>query len=390
MKQRITTAVILLALAASFGLAQDNPFPRFKQFKGVIPGVDVYATQRTDFESFVKPVADARAKMAGFIGDDIAPGAIFICSTLEQKDTVYEQRVFKYGYKWYLSQMTAEAQRQERMVRMQAAAATSGGQGDQGSRSGQSGRGGQTGQSRSGDTGAQSGRQGGGQDRGAAQPGGRQGPGGQTSAEMRGSQEARAATAIAGQVCYAILMSSLNNPKPYRQSRLDDMSRSPLNDWLDIALVAYATGQSQNVYRTLQDRPDDTFPLDDVLSMSRPFVAFQDTGVGGAGSMTVVVSGGGGGGRGQGGGGRGGSAGVMPKDVMDRMMFDAQASGFLNYLIEKAGLEKVKDMVRQNRNNTETLEVVMNLMGSDVDKIEREWSDWIKAQKPANPQTIIR
>jgi len=372
MKHRITTAVIFLALTASFGLAQGNPFPRFKQFKEVIPGVDFYASQREDFESFVKPVADARASLAGVIGEGIAPGAIFICSTLEQKDAVYEQRVFKYGYKWYLSQMTAEAQRQERMARMQAAAAASGAQGEQGSRSGQS---------RSGDTGAQGGRQGGTQSRGGSQPGGRQGPGGQPSPEMR------AATAMASQFCYAILMSSLNNTKPYRQSRLDDMSRSPLNDWLDIALVARATGQSQAVYRTLQERPDDTFPLDDMLSMSRPFVAIQDAGSGGGGTMTISMGGGGGGGRG---GGRGGSGAVLPKDVMDRMMFDAQATSFLNYLVEKVGVDKVKDMVQQNRNNKETLEVVMSLLGSNIDKIEAEWTEWVKAQKPANPQTITR
>jgi len=407
MIQRLKTAAVFLILFASLSLAQGNPFSKFKQFKEVAPGIDFYASDRSEVEPFVKAVVEARQRMGRFLGDDVAKGAVFICSTLEQKDSVFDQRAFKSGYKWYLTQLTPEAQRQERMIRMQQAAAAAGaaaggdqaGQGDQ-AQSGRGGRSSRGGQGNRGDqTGAQAGRQGGAQDRGARgdAQGGRQGggPGG-----FAADREARAATTLASQIGYAILMTSLNNEKPFRVSRLDDMSRSPLNDWLDIALVAYATGTTQNSYRTLQERMDEVFPLDDALSMSRPFVAQQDQsgggggggGMGGGGFDAAAVMGGGGRGGGQrsgdaaGGaaapGGRGGTR-VLPKDVADRLVFDAQASAFFEYLIEKTSLDKVIDLVQQNRKKTETLQVVMNLLGPDVDKIEQDWLAWVKA-KPAD------
>ena len=90
-------------------------------------------------------------------------------------------------------------------------------------------------------------------------------------------------------VGYALLTTSFPGGKAYRVSRVDDVSRTPLLDWIDIALVAYATGTSNTNLRFLTDRLEEAFPLDDVLSMSRPFVGQQDAGAGG---------GGGGGGRG--------------------------------------------------------------------------------------------
>ena len=114
--------------------------------------------------------------------------------------------------------------------------------------------------------------------------------------------------------------------------------------------------------------------------------------MGGGGFDAAAVMGGGGRGGGQrsgdaaGGaaapGGRGGTR-VLPKDVADRLVFDAQASAFFEYLIEKTSLDKVIDLVQQNRKKTETLQVVMNLLGPDVDKIEQDWLAWVKA-KPAD------
>ncbi len=401
MTQRLISATLFLSFIACFGLAQDNPFPKFKVFREAVPGIDFYANQKTEVDPFIKPLADARGKMASFLGDDIAKGAIFICSTLAQKDSIYDQRIFKF-YKWYLIQLTAEAQREERAARVQAAAAAAAAQGGQSGQGGRSEQAGQSGRSGRGEQSGQGGRQGG-------------TPGGMQSPEFRAMAEARAATQLASQMGYAILMSSLNNEKPYRPSRLDDMSRSPLNDWLDIALVAHATGTAQSAYRVLQERADDCFPLDDVLSMSRPFVA-QTTdsggGSGGGGGMgggpvmitgagpgggtssgTVAINTGvGGGDRGSAGqaGGRGGSVGqgggrggsrVLSKDVVDRMVFDAQGTAFFTYLIEKAGIEKVKDLVQQQRKGTESLAVVQTLLGADVDKTEMEFMDWVKTKK---------
>jgi len=176
------------------------------------------------------------------------------------------------------------------------------------------------------------------------------------------------------------------------------MSRSPLNDWLDIALVAHATGTAQSAYRVLQERADDCFPLDDVLSMSRPFVAQTTDSAGGGtgggmgGGTGVFTAGAGGGERGgggqssgrsgsigQGGGGRGGR--VLSKDVVDRMVFDAQGTAFFTYLIEKVGIDKVKDLVQQQLKGTESVAVVLTLTGPDIDKTEMAFMDWAKAQK---------
>jgi hypothetical protein len=409
MIQRLISATLFLSFFACFGLAQDNPFPKFKVFREAVPGIDFYADQKTEVDPFIKPLADARGKMASFLGDDIAKGAIFICSTLAQKDSIYDQRIFKF-YKWYLIQLTAEAQREERLARSQAAAAAAAAQGGQSGQGGRSEQAGQSGRTGRGEQSGQGGR---------GEQGGRQGgtPGGMQSPEFRAMAEARAAAQLASQMGYAILMSSLDNEKPYRPSRLDDMSRSPFNDWLDIALVAHATGTAQGAFRVLQERVDDCFPLDDVLSMSRPFVA-QTTdsgssgGGGGGGGMgagpvmltgagpgggttsgTVAINTGvGGGDRGSAGqaGGRSGSVGqgggrggsrVLSKDVVDRMVFDAQATAFFAYLIEKVGIEKVKDLVQQQRKKTESLAVVQTLLGPDADKTEMEFMDWVKTQK---------
>ncbi len=376
MKKRLMTTALFLTLFSGFGLAQDNLFPKFKLFKEIAPGIDFYADEKAQVEPFTKAVGEMRQKMADFLGDDVASGAVFICSTLVQKDSVYDQRAFKL-YKWYLVQLTPEAQREERAARVQAAALAAAGLGVQGDQADQNARTGQRG--RGGDQGGQGSR------------GGQGGPGGSPSPEMRAAAEARAATALAAQIGNAILMTSLNNEKPYRISRLDDMSRSPLNDWLDVALVAYATGNTQGSYRTLQDRVDDCFPLDDVLSMSRPFVAQADSSSGGGGGMgtgAVMSAGGASGGGGQSGGrGGGGQAGgrgggrVLTKDVVDRMVFDAQATAFFNYLMQQVGADKVKDLVQQNRKKTETLQVVMSLLGTNTDKIDQDFMAWVKTQK---------
>jgi hypothetical protein len=220
--------------------------------------------------------------------------------------------------------------------------------------------------------------------------------------------EARAATNLASQAGYAILQTTLNPTTPFRASRLDDMARSPLVDWLDIALVAYATGTTGTNLRYMQENIEFSFPIEDVLSMSRPFVAQQDPstsggsgggGTGGPGGSGFGAGGGGMGGQGgggfgagaRGGGGQGGSqasgargpsTATLPKDVQDRMMFDAQSASFFNYLIQKAGIDKTKDIVVQNRNGTEALAVVQKIFGNDMDKLMKDWETWAMAQKP--------
>jgi hypothetical protein len=87
MNQRLASAAVFLILFTGIALAQENPFTKtFKHFKDVAPGIDFYATAQSDFEHYVKPVTDVRQKIAEFTGGELAPGAIFVCSKLAQKD----------------------------------------------------------------------------------------------------------------------------------------------------------------------------------------------------------------------------------------------------------------------------------------------------------------
>ncbi len=77
----------------------------------------------------------------------------------------------------------------------------------------------------------------------------------------------------------------------------------------------------------------------------------------------------------------------LPKDVQDRMMFDAQASSLFAYAIEKAGLERVKEVVdaaRQGKNAGDVLSRD-DILGRDLDKIEEGWRAWVKEQKIEGP-----
>ena len=393
MIQRLTSAAVFLTLFAGLSLAQENPFSKsFKFFKkDVSPGIDYFADGQNDIEPYVKPVVEARAKIGDFLGTELSRGAIFVCSTVAQRDAVYDVKVFKSGYKWYLIQLTPEAQREERTARMQAQRqAAAGAAQDQGGGQGQGGqqRGGQD----------QAGQRGG-QDQGG------RGGFGNPSPEMRAAQEARAATTLAIQMGYATLMTTLDQDLVYRVSRVEDVGKSPLVDWLDIGLVAYATGTSNTYLKFLQDNLDSAFAIEDVLSMNRPFVVQQDPGSGGSGagpgggnpgSAMMGASGdrgqGGGAGAGGGGGGRG-SAGrgnaPLPKDVQDRQLFDGQAATFFNYLIEKAGMDKAKEIVRQNMKGKEAITVVESFLGSDFDKVEKDWQTWIKALKAPDTGRMI-
>lgn len=91
------------------------------------------------------------------------------------------------------------------------------------------------------------------------------------------------------------------------------------------------------------------------------------------------------GGNSNGGGGRGGRN--MSKDEQDRMLFDGQASTLFAYLIEKIGVEKVKQLVKHTQDGKESREFLSqaDVLGSDFSKIEENWANWVKALKP--PQT---
>jgi hypothetical protein len=219
---------------------------------------------------------------------------------------------------------------------------------------------------------------------------------GNPSPEMRAAQEARAAGTLAMQMGYATLMTTLDDDLYYRVSRVEDVGKSPLVDWLDIGLVAYATGTSNTYLKFLQDNLESAFAIEDVLSMNRPFVVQQDSGSGaGAGGGNPGMAMMGGGDRGQaGGGGRSGAGGgrgnaPLPKDVQDRQLFDGQAATFFNYLIEKLGIDKAKEVVRQNMQGKQAITVVESFLGSNFDKVDSDWQAWVKTLKPPDTGRMI-
>jgi hypothetical protein len=247
--------------------------------------------------------------------------------------------------------------------------------------------------------------------------------------DMAANAEKQMVASVTQQIAYAILQTMLDPNLQYRSSRLDDMSKSPLPDWLDIGIASYTSGANSSI-SFLQQNMEQTFPIEDVLSMARPFVASssgQNGGGGNGGGMPRfggsdggsggMPSGGAGGfgGRGMGGfpgGGMGGVPGgggfggppsgggfggppggsngqrngmqrTMPKDEQDRMLFDSQSSTFFSYMLEKVGIDKMKELVKEAIEGKESREYIAktDVLGSDFEKIESDWTTWVKNQK---------
>lgn len=78
---------------------------------------------------------------------------------------------------------------------------------------------------------------------------------------------------------------------------------------------------------------------------------------------------------------------TMPKDVQDRLLFDAEASSFFSYIIEKLGVEKCRAVVLANREKKDTREILLqkDMFGSEIETLEKDWQTWVKAQKPEVP-----
>jgi hypothetical protein len=385
-------AVLLLVVTFSVSaLSADQPvaFKHFSSFKGLVSDVDFYGSNRQVISPYEKPVAETIAKLKSLLGSNLPKGAIFICSTLEQKDAVYEPKVLKSGYGWSLTASTPAVRSQEMLARIK----------------GQMG--------------------------------------GQVPAEildriqkmqpeMMASQEKQMVTTITQQIAYAVLQTMLDKDLQYRSSRLDDMGKSPLPDWLDIGIASYVSGSNSSL-SYLQQNMEQTFPLEDVLSMARPFVAStsgqngngdrgggmgrsnrggsEGGGMPGGGMPGGGMSGGGmpGGGQGSfggrgmggfGGGGMGGFGGpggqggqrnggqrTMPKDEQDRMLFDGQSSTFFSYMIERVGIEKVRELIKLVQEGKESREYICktDVLGTDFEKIEEDWAAWVKAQKSTEP-----
>jgi hypothetical protein len=408
----IMTAFVLFAMLG-VNSVQAQPavqFKNFVSFRQIVAGIDFYASNRQMITPYEKPAAESIERLKNLFGTELPKGAIFICSTLAQKDSIYEPMVLKRGYAWALIVNTPDVRVQETMARIKSQM------------------------------------------------------GGQVPAELLARFKSRSsemladagkqmATTMAQQIAHAVIQTMLDKDLKYRSSRLDDMGKSPLPDWLDIGIASYASGATLNL-SYLQQHMDQTFPMEDVIAMSRPFVASSYSSSGGSGDRGGMGRTGGGeggeqggggfsqemgrtgsgqsrgqggsgfpqgmpqgmsqgsmqqggfGGRGMSGGGyggnfggngggfggnggqRGGSQRNLPKDEQDRMLFDGQASTFFAYLIDKVGIEKVKQLVKQAVEGQESRQFVTqpDILGPDFSKIEDGWAGWVKNLKDPQPQ----
>jgi hypothetical protein len=362
--------IATIAFIAAFGINLANAQPpasykNFKAFENLVPEIDFFASNRQLIAPYEKPAAEAIARLKTVLGSDLPKGAIFVCSTLEQKDAIYEPKILKMGYGWTLTAVSPEARIQEAMARIKA--------------------------QMGGEVPAEI------LDRIKKMP-----------QEMTANAEKQMVASITQQIAYAVLQSKLAKDFQFRSSRVEDMDKSPLPDWLDIGIASYASGSSASL-AFLQQNMEQAFPIEDVLSMSRPFVAsFSGQSGGGSGMGGMGRFGGGGSGgmngasfrpqmngqsgfspRGMGGfggpgGQRGGSQRTLPKDEQDRMLFDGQSSSFFSFMLERVGMDKIKELIKEVLDGKESREYISkpDVLGPDFEKIEADWVAWVKSQKP--------
>lgn len=394
MARFVITALFLVLLPSSFSLGARaaETYKSFNKYARLVPGIDFYSSKRESITPYIKPATQAVEKLKTLLGENLPKGSVFICSTLEQKDSIYEPMVLKLGYQWTLSVESPEIRMEEMMARMKSM------MGD--------------------DIPAEI------LDRmKSRQP------------SMMASAENRMVSETIQNIAYAVIQTTFAENLHYRSSRLNDMGKSPMPDWMDIGIGVYAVGDDPNLAYLLQNM-EQTFPIDDVLTMSRPFVAsmFLQTGSserngggfmgggraggegggfpsGGFGGMSQgggppsgfgggqgfpsggipqgggPPSGFGGGTPGEAGGGsgeRGGSQRTIPKDEQDQMIFDGQSSTFFAFLLEKVGIEKVRELIQAVHEGIEGRDFVArpDMLGDDYNTIEEEWMAWVQDLKP--------
>ena len=71
------------------------------------------------------------------------------------------------------------------------------------------------------------------------------------------------------------------------------------------------------------------------------------------------------------------------------MLFDGQSSTLFAYLVEKVGIDKVKQLVREAVEGKESREFITrdDVLGKDFLKIEENWLAWVKTLKAPQSQS---
>ena len=345
--------------------AQTVSFKNFTSFQNIVPGVDFFASNRQTISPYEEASTTAIERLKNLLGDDLPKGAIFICSNQAQLDSLYEPVVMRQGYSWVLISSTPEVRMQTMLEQAKA---------------------------QLGDNIPEEIRQ-------------------RMNSMSRevGAVDQQTVTNMARNIAFAVLHVMMNRSDEYfqfRASRVEDVGKSPLQDWLDVSIGAYASGDKSSI-RYLQENLDMMFPIEDVLFMARPYVsATASTGGGGQGGGMPKMQGGEGGGMpkmqgggpGGEGGGRGGAQGqgapkaktaggapqqrVLSKAEQDRLLFDGQAISFFDFFMEKFGIEKIRELIQFASEKNESWEYVVrpDRLGRDFSKIEPEWTEWLMKQ----------
>ena len=386
-KRFLLSALILtFMLGVVYSNTRTVSFRNFNSFLDVAPGVDFFAANRQLVTPYEEAVNEAIARLKYLLGDDLPMGAVFICSSLAQRDSLYEPVVMRQGYSWVLITETPEVQmgRQMESIRSQI-----------------------------GDNLPEEIRQRMSNMSFELPP----------DAMMNNRQ---ATSAMARNIAFAILQVVTNSENfNFRASRVEDVGKSTLQDWLDIGIGAYVSGDRSAV-RYLQENLDMAFPTEDVLFMSRPFVPQAEQRLGGGGfgggqGMAQMLQqmgdnpeflqmmqqmggakpkgegggqakprgdGGRGGQGGQGGGSpkgkpEGGSAPQLSKDEQDQLLFDGQSITFFDYFLENFGIEKMRELIEHTKEGNESWNFLVqpDIMGRDFSKIESDMNEWIMKQE---------
>jgi hypothetical protein len=192
---------------------------------------------------------------------------------------------------------------------------------------------------------------------------------------------------MARNVAFAIIQTILEDETfNFRSSRVSDVGRSPLQDWMDIGIGGYASGDRSAV-RYLRENLDMAFPLEDVIFMSRPFVAADIMGGqqqrGGAGGGAAKAKPGGAAKP-----GGGGQQRELPKDEQDQLLFDGQAISFFEYFLEMFGIEKMRELIGFVLEGNESWDFLVqpHVLGRDFIRIETDWAEWLTSQPVPEPK----
>lgn len=69
------------------------------------------------------------------------------------------------------------------------------------------------------------------------------------------------------------------------------------------------------------------------------------------------------------------------------MIFDGQASTFFTFLLEKVGIEKIRELIKATQEGVEGRDFVAreDMLGDDFRRIEQQWTEYVQNLTPPQP-----